>query len=96
MKETQISGFIPEDVKEDLERFVRARGLKKSFVIEQALRHHLQALREIPEEFIIPPTIVLTRKSFERILKEMKHPKKPTPALRRLMQGKPLPEDDLY
>jgi hypothetical protein len=87
VKETQISGFIPEDVKQDLERFVRARGLKKNFVLEQALRHHLQALKELPEEFIIPPTIVVTRKSFEEILKTKGRHAKPTAALRKLMRG---------
>ena len=96
MKEIQISGFIAEDVKLDLERFVRARGLKKNFVIEQALRHHLQALKEIPEEFIIPPTLVVSRKSFEKVLKAIKHPPKPTASLRTLMRGEFLPDGDLH
>ena len=96
MKETQISGFVPEDVRQDLERFVRARGLKKSFVIEQALRHHLLALKEIPDEFIIPPTLVVGRKSFEQVLKRVQHPPRPTGALRKLMRGEALPDDDLH
>ncbi len=96
MKEVQISGFVPQDVRDDLERLVKARGLKKSFVLEQALRHHLRALREIPEEFIIPATVVLTRKSFEDLLKQLKSRTKPTPKLRKLMRGEAIPEDGLY
>lgn len=96
MKETQISGFIARDVKNDLERFVRARGLKKGYVIEQALRHHLQALKEIPEEFIVPPTLVVTNESFDALLKRLKKPPKPTAALRKLMRGESLSEDALH
>jgi hypothetical protein len=96
VKEVQISGFVPEDVRDELERITRARGLKKGKVLEQALRHHLRALQEIPEEFIIPPTLVLTRKSFEDLLKQLRKPPKPTPALRQLMKGRPVSEDGLH
>ncbi len=96
MKEVQVSGFVPEDVKDELERIVRARGLKKGFVLEQALRHHLRALAEIPEEFIVPPTLVLTKESFEDLLRRLKRPGKPAPGLRKLMKGEPVPEDGLY
>ena len=87
MKDLQISAYISRDTREELERLARSRGLKKGFVIEQALRHHLQALREIPEEFIIPPTLVVSKDSFGRILKSLRSPRKPTSALRNLMRG---------
>ena len=64
--ETQISAFISKIVKARLEKLVRTRGLKKGFVIERALEHHLQALQEIPEEFIIPPTLVVTTNGADR------------------------------
>ena len=96
MKDIQISAHISRDTKEELEKLVRSRGLKKGFVIECALRHHLQALKEIPGEFIIPPTLVVTRESFKKLLKQLKSPPKPTPELRKLMQGDPVSEDGLY
>jgi len=96
MKDVQISGFVPQDVRDDFERLVKARGLKKGHVLEQALRHHLRALREIPEEFIIPATVVLTKASFEGLLKQLKSRSKPTEKLRRLMKGQPISEDGLY
>ena len=34
--------------------------MKKAYLIEKALQHHLQALREIPEDLIIPSRLVLT------------------------------------
>jgi len=95
VKETQISAFISRSVKARLEKVVRARGLKKGFVIERALDHHLHALQEIPEEFIIPPTLVVTPESFEQLMKQLKHPPSPTPALRALMRGEPISEDGL-
>jgi uncharacterized protein (DUF1778 family) len=95
-QETQISAFVSKTLKMRLERVVRARGLKKGFVIERALEHHLQALQEIPGEFIIPPTLVVTSESFEKLLKQLKSPPKPTPALRNLMRGDSISEDGLH
>jgi uncharacterized protein (DUF1778 family) len=94
--ETQISAFVSKTVKARLEKVVRARGLKKGFVIERALEHHLQALQDINEEFIIPPTLVVTDDSFDRILKQLKASPKPTADLGRLMRGDPVSEDGLY
>lgn len=96
MKETQISAYISEETKRELDRLVRSRGLKKGFVVEQALRHHLQALRALPEDVVIPPAIVLDRESFEKVAGEVRSPSRPTPALRRLMKGKPVADDDLH
>jgi uncharacterized protein (DUF1778 family) len=95
-QETQISAFVSKSVKARLEKVVRARGLKKGFVIERALAHHLQALEEIPEEFIIPPTLVVTADSFDKLLKRLKSPPAPTAALRALMRGDSISEDGLH
>ena len=50
----QVSAYISEETKAEVEAYVKRRGVKKA-MIEQALQHHLQALREIPEDLIIPP-----------------------------------------
>jgi len=95
-RETQISAFVSKSVKARLEKVVRARGLKKGFVIERALAHHLHALEEIPGEFIIPPTLVVTADSFDTLLKKLKNPPAPTVALRALMRGESVSEDGLH
>lgn len=95
-RETQISAFVSQETKAELERFVRATGMKKGFVIEQALRNHLRALREIPPEFAIPTQVVLTRESFEKVVREIEHPSPPTPDLIRLMKGKRVSDDGLH
>jgi hypothetical protein len=41
--------------------------VKKAHLIEEALQHHLQALREIPEDLIIPSRLVLTAASMAEI-----------------------------
>lgn len=96
MKESQISAYISEETKRELERLVRSRGFKKGFVVEQALRHHLLALRALPEDVVIPPVIVLSRESFESVAKEVRRPSKPTPSLRKLMRGEAVADDDLH
>lgn len=83
--ETQISALVSRATKELLERHVRATGVKKGHLVEQALRHHLQALQELPADFIIHPTLVVTGKSGAAMLKRMKIGK-PTGALRDLMR----------
>ena len=83
--ETQISALVSRTTKELLERHVRATGVKKGHLVEQALRHHLQALQELPADVVIHPRLVLTRKSGEAILKQIQSGT-PTPALRELLR----------
>ena len=66
-RERQISAFIADDVKEALDRHVETTGMKKGRVIEEALDIHLKALAEIPAQFIIHPTLVLTAESARAI-----------------------------
>jgi len=84
-KETQISAIVSQSTRDLLERHVRATGVKKGHLVEQALRHHLQALQELPADIIIHPNIVVTRRSGEKILKKMRTGKA-TKALRDLMR----------
>ena len=84
-RETQISALISETTRNLLEKHVRATGVKKGYLVEQALLHHLRAIEELPVEFIIHPRIVVSRKTGEAILKQMDSAK-PTPALRELMR----------
>jgi len=85
-KETQISAVISETTKELLERYARASGIKKGHLIEQALRHHLQALQELPADVVVSPRLVVTRKSGEALLRQISTGK-PTQALRDLMRA---------
>jgi hypothetical protein len=84
-QETRISAVISRSTRDLLERHVRATGVKEGHLIEQALRHHLQALNELPAEVIIHPKIVVTRRSGAAILKKMRTGKA-TKALRNLMR----------
>ena len=83
--EVQISAVVSQTTKDMLEQLVRARGLKKGYVLEEALRHHLQALQELPQDVIIPSSLVLTRESFGALVREMEKPRRASPALRKLM-----------
>lgn len=85
-KEIQISALVSRTTKELLERHVRATGVKKGHLVEQALRHHLQVLQELPADVIVHPKLVVTRKSGTAILRQMDSGK-PTNALRELMRN---------
>ena len=84
-KETQISAQISGTTRELMEKHVRRTGVKKGHLVEQALLHHLQALDEIPTEYIIHPRVVVSRKTFEEMMGKADKPN-PTPALRELMR----------
>jgi hypothetical protein len=58
--------------------------VKKGHLIETALRHHLQALEELPLDAVVHPRLVVTRRSGEEILSRIRSPR-PTNALKKLM-----------
>ena len=84
-EETQISALVSRATSDLLERHVRATGVKKGHLVEQALRHHLQALQELPADVVVHPKLVVTRKSGEAMLSQMERGKS-TPALRGLLR----------
>ena len=92
MADTQISAHISEETKRQVERFAGAHGMKKGALIEQALLHHLQALRELPADVIIPPRLELSPASFDEVAQRAVKPRRPSKHLRALMAGGPDPD----
>ena len=84
-RETQISAVVSRTTSELIERHVRATGVKKGHLVEQALRHHLQALQELPTDILVHPKLVVTRKSGAAILRQIQRGKA-TPPLRGLLR----------
>ncbi len=87
MAETRISAYISDEAKAALETYVRQRGVKKGHVIEEALLHHLQALREIPEDVIIPARLVLSEKSMQEVAAHLNSDEEPSEDLKALFRG---------
>lgn len=88
MAETQISAYVSDTTKDLVEKYAEAHGVKKGRLIEEALLHHLQALRELPADVIIPPRLVVSQEVMERVSGLVKQPRKPTKAMHALMAGK--------
>lgn len=86
--ESQISATISEATKERLDRFTERHGLKKNFVVEQALLYFMEARRELPDEALVPARIVLEDKAFDRLAEQLEKPPAPTQALRELMRAR--------
>lgn len=80
---TQISAYISDDTRDQIERYTRSTGVKKNHLVEEALRHHLLALRELPADIVVHPRIVVSHASALAILKQ--RASKPTARLRALM-----------
>lgn len=82
----QISAHISEETRVEMEAYVKRYGVKKAYLIEEALQHHLQALREIPEDLIIPSRLVLTTKAIAEAAERTAQKNPPTEALKALFR----------
>ncbi len=85
---TQISAYISEETKAQIEDYVKRRGVTKAFMIETALQHFLQALREIPEDIVIPARLVISEANMQSLAERLAADEPPTPALQALMAGR--------
>ncbi|QTA93361.1 Uncharacterized protein dnm_094620 [Desulfonema magnum] len=59
----QVSARVSPETKRMMDEYVQAKGEKETVLIETALLHHLQALRELPEDVVIPPRILVSEDS---------------------------------
>ncbi len=87
--QSQISASVSAATKERLDRFTESHGLKKNYVVEQALLSFMEARRELPDEALIPTRLVLDDQAFDRVVAQLEPPAAPTAALRELMRGRP-------
>jgi len=85
--QSQISATISEATKERLDRFTESHGLKKNFVVEQALLYFMDARRELPDEALVPARLIVENQDFDGLAKLIENPPPPTNALRALMRG---------
>jgi len=86
--QSQISATISSATKEELDRFTQSHGLKKNYVVEQALLFFMKARRELPDEALVPARIVLDDDAFDRVAATIEQAPAPTKALRELMRGR--------
>ena len=86
-RETQISAVVSPATQNLLDKYVRATGVKKGHLLEEALLHHLRALDALPADVIIPPRLVVSRRSGREMMKRMAAPPKPARQLRALLSG---------
>lgn len=79
----QISAYIQDDVKNKLEAYSFSHGVKKGFLIENAIEYYLQALHELPTNVIVSSSLVVSKETFELV--EHVQSNKPTQKLKELM-----------
>lgn len=80
----QISAYIQDDVKEKLESYSLTHGMKKGFLIENAIEYYLQAMNDLPSSVIVPSSINISLESYKKI--EQLSQKEPTEKLKDLMR----------
>ncbi|MCP4698964.1 MAG: hypothetical protein GY862_19245 [Gammaproteobacteria bacterium] len=83
----QIPAYISAETKSQIEAYTRHYGVKKAFLLEEALQHHLQALKDLPGDVIVPVRLVLKEQSFARLVQRLESQEQPSAALRALMHG---------
>lgn len=78
--QVQISAVVSEETRALLDEAAESHGLKKGYVIEEAVLQYLHALRELPRDLFIPSRIVLADASGREVVKRL--PTYPVPILR--------------
>lgn len=87
MGDRQISANISDETRKLIDKYAKTHGIKKGYLIEVALLHHLQALRELPTDVMIPPRLIVSEESLRNIASVLERPAAPTPAMKKLMRG---------
>ncbi len=88
MSNAQVSATISTTTKEKLDRFSEELGLKKNFIVEQALLYFMESRRQLPDEAFIPTRITLDDETFAKLVAEFELRPEPTAELRELMRGR--------
>jgi hypothetical protein len=83
----QISAFVSAETKARLEAYVREHGVKRSYLIERALQHHLAALDSVPLDVVIPPVVVVSKASGAKLVEKLASPPPPTDAMKALFDA---------
>lgn len=83
----QISAHVSESTKLKLDHLTRARGLRKAYVVEQALLYYFRALEELPEEALLPARVVLSASAFQQVLDMIENPLPPSPEMLELVNA---------
>jgi uncharacterized protein (DUF1778 family) len=85
--DAQVSATISAATKDKLDRFTEQLGLKKNFVVEQALLFFMESRRELPDEAFVPTRLVLDDERFDELVARLDAPGAPTDRLVELMRG---------
>jgi len=85
-RNAQVSATISQTTREKLDRFTTQFGLKKNFVVEQALLLFMSARTELPDEAHIPSRVVIDDANFDRLVQRLSKRTEPTRALKELMR----------
>ncbi|BAF72493.1 hypothetical protein [Sulfurovum sp. NBC37-1] len=64
----QISAYIEDDIKQKMEKYSSAHGLKKGYIIQNALDYYLNALQAIPSSVIVPSHISVNEETMKTLL----------------------------
>ncbi len=75
----QVSATVSVETKDALDRFADEHGLKKNYVVEQALLYFMEARRTLPDEAFTPTRIVLGNEAFDGIVARLEAAAAPTP-----------------
>lgn len=82
-----MNAHISAETKAQLDTYLQRRGGTKARLVEDALLHHLAALRELTEDVLIPTRLVLTPAGLKDLAHRLEADEPPTQALRELMDG---------
>ncbi len=81
----QLSTPITRETREMLDRYSKKTGIKKGYLIEEALRSYLIAHEGLPRDLVVPSTLELTKHSSKKFVRELRA-RKPNAVLEKLLR----------
>jgi hypothetical protein len=81
----QLSTPITRETRELLDRYSKRTGIKKGYLVEEALRSYLLAQEGLPRDVVVPSTLELTGPASRKFVRELRGAK-PNAALKKLMR----------
>ena len=83
-QQSQIIAAISGTTKAMLDSYSVAHGVTKARIVEDALLHHLNALKQLPADVVLPPRIVVSQRSGAALMRRLRKPRRPNKAITKL------------
>lgn len=86
MRKVRISASISDELHSEVDAYLEENSVSVDDLLDVALQHYFESLKEIPDEACIPSKLLITRSSMHKISKLLEGKQEPTTSIKKLMK----------